>query len=191
MDVVLSATANAGITDRFEQLYRDHYAELLRYAARRVDLDTAREVVAETFVVAWRRFAEIPADAARAWLYGVARNVLRNELRSEVRRGRLSDRVQALTPPTALRTEDAAEQIVDRDEVLALLARLPASSREVLELIEWDGLELAEAATVLGCSTATLRVRLHRARRRLTTQYLSQRAQATGDGSTDHRWSEQ
>jgi len=65
---------------RFARLYRDHYAAVLRYARRRTDLDSARDVAAETFLVARRRLPDVPADPAQAqpWLYGVARRVLAN-----------------------------------------------------------------------------------------------------------------
>jgi RNA polymerase sigma-70 factor (ECF subfamily) len=168
---------------RFEWLFRQHYPEILRYAARRVDSQTALEVAAETFVVAWRRRDDVPVDGARAWLYAVARRVLANELRSGDRRGRLIDRLQTVTttsgaPPTA---SDLAQGVVDRDEVRALLGRLAAPAREALELVEWDGLSVAEAARVVGCSVGAFRVRLHRARRRLLELY----GQAGGRAGTD------
>ncbi len=59
--------------------------------------------------------------------------------------------------------------VVD-DQLLvdAALARLPESEREALELTVWDGLDGRQAAQVAGCTAVTMRVRLHRARRRLT-----------------------
>lgn len=181
VDVVFSETSDgAGDSERFERLYRAHYAELLRYAARRVDREAAREVVADSFLVAWRRLGEIPADASRAWLYAVARRVLSNELRSGQRRERLATRVQAHTPLDSLTSGDIAQQIADRDEVRALLDQLPAAAREALELIEWDGLSVSEAAQVVGCSVGAFRVRLHRARHRLVSLY--RRQQGTGIG---------
>jgi len=64
--------------DRFSELYQAQYETVLRYALRRTDPETARDAVAETFLVAWRRLDTVPADHAQAtpWLYGVARNVL-------------------------------------------------------------------------------------------------------------------
>jgi DNA-directed RNA polymerase specialized sigma24 family protein len=62
------------------QLYREHYDSVLSYAARRIDPDTARDIAAETFLVAWRRSTAVPQDPrlVRPWLYGVARRVLWN-----------------------------------------------------------------------------------------------------------------
>ncbi len=158
---------------RFEGLYRQHYGELVRFAARRVGPESAREVVAEVFFVAWRRLAEIPGGSERAWLFGVARRVLANEVRSGERRVRLAERVQSRTPSESWTEPDPAQTIADGDEVRALLARLPAAAREVLELTEWDGLSITEAAAVIGCTAGAFRVRLHRARRSLLALYRS------------------
>src|SRR6201999_686174 len=90
---------------RFTKLYRDHGRAILEYALRRVaDREDAADVVAETFLVVWRRMEEVPiGDGARLWLYGVARNVLANMHRAERRRTRLGRRLAE-----TLRTEIAA-----------------------------------------------------------------------------------
>ena len=80
------------VEDRFNALYRAHQAAVLRYASRRTDPDTARDVAADTFLIAWRKRAAVPADPAEVepWLYGVARRVLANSDRSRRRAQRLS-----------------------------------------------------------------------------------------------------
>src|ERR1700754_4129216 len=82
---------------RFGKLYRDHGRAVLEYALRRVEArEDAADVVAETFLVVWRRMEEVPmGDAARLWLYGVARHVLANMHRAEPR---------PRSPPTRSRT---------------------------------------------------------------------------------------
>jgi len=64
--------------DRFDELYHENYAAVARYARRRADPDTTSDVVAETFLIAWRRLDFVPVGPADAqpWLYGVARRVL-------------------------------------------------------------------------------------------------------------------
>lgn len=156
---------------QFELLFRDHREALLRYAARRVGPDRAEDVVADAFVVAWRRLAEVPAEHQRGWLFGVARRVVANEVRSAGRRKRLAWRVAGQPDLDAVDGPDVGEI------VRALLARMPQSYREALQLVEWDGLAATEAAVALGCSPAAFRVRLHRARRRLALDY--QRATGT------------
>lgn len=158
-------TDNRGVVDRdggFEALYAAHYDDLYRFALRRVtEPADAADVIAETWVVAWRRRAELPPGAEqRLWLFGVARRVLANHRRGELRRSRLADRLRdevARTAPT-----------VDPDTpVLRGLARLSPADRDLLAMQAWEELTAGEIAVVLGCSSATVRVRLHRARARL------------------------
>lgn len=80
----------------FSELYRGNMRELLGYALRRcADPDDAADVVAETFLTAWRRLAEVPPGAdGRLWLFGTARHVLANHDRSARRRDRLTERLR-------------------------------------------------------------------------------------------------
>lgn len=151
---------------RFGQLYREQARAILAYALRRVDgPEDAADVVAETFLVAWRRLDEVPiGTAARPWLYGVARRVIANLHRTERRRTRLGRRLAE-----TLRTELAARP-APRDEATAALramAGLRDEDRELLLLVSWEGLTPGEAAKALGISSLAARSRLHRARRRL------------------------
>ncbi|WP_168221175.1 RNA polymerase sigma factor [Actinomadura sp. WMMA1423] len=150
----------------FTRLWDAHYDDVLRYAARRTDHDTARDIAAETFLVAWRRRDDIPPDRPFPWLLNVARNVLANEMRSRRRRTRLWNRLRGDGPhaPAA----DEASGLAEGGRITAALGRLPARDREVLQLVGWDGLDAQAAATAAGCSVKTFSVRLHRARRRLT-----------------------
>ncbi|MEU4240794.1 RNA polymerase sigma factor [Actinoplanes sp. NPDC026619] len=161
---MISATAPE---DRFRLIYAGNFEHLLAYALRRVDQPAdAADVVAETFLVAWRRHREIPEGGeARLWLYGVARRVLSNHIRGGVRRERLGVRLrQRLAAPTA---PDPGSEVPDRLTVRAAMARLGDLDREVLMLTIWEGLEPREAAAVLEVSPAVVRTRLSRARARL------------------------
>jgi RNA polymerase sigma factor (sigma-70 family) len=151
---------------RFAKLYREEGRAILEYALRRVDeREDAADVVAETFLVAWRRIAEVPlGDAARLWLYGVARLTLANLHRSERRRTRLGQRL-AETLRTELSTQ--AEPADGAAEVLRTIGELGEEDRELLLLVSWEGLSPSEAGRVLGISSPAARSRLHRARRRL------------------------
>jgi RNA polymerase sigma-70 factor, ECF subfamily len=160
--------------DDFEQLWRDHAAAVMRYARRRVPPDEVEEVVAETFVVAWRRLAEAP-DYPLPWLLAVARNVSANVLRSHRRRDALHGRLAA-QPPGTLAAGGSDDDLTD--PVAAALDRIPAADRELLTLLAWDGLDRDGAAQALGCSRATLAVRLHRARRRFSAALSAAQAQA-------------
>ena len=144
---------------RFEALFEAHYGAVLAYARRRASSDVGADVAAATFEVAWRRLDEVP-DEALPWLYGVARRVLANTRRADVRRQRLWNRLRA-------GSAEPADLAVDVPGARAALARLRPQDREVLMLVVWEGLSPEAAARALGISVATFAVRLHRARHRL------------------------
>ncbi|GID90631.1 RNA polymerase sigma factor [Amorphoplanes digitatis] len=152
--------------DRFRRVYAAHFAPLLAYALRRVaQREDAADVVAETFLVAWRRCAEMPpGEEARLWLYGVARRVLANHHRGGVRRERLGERLRHRLTAT---THDPAAEVGERLAVQSALGRLGELDREVLTLTVWEGLQPRDVAAVLGIRPAAVRTRLNRARTRL------------------------
>ena len=146
---------------QFRALYRETYGPLRRWAHHRgVTGSDADDVVAETFTIAWRRYDDIPADAVIPWLYGVARNVLRNHRRGERRRLAL---VNALPAPSPVPPPDEPS---DTTLLLVALDLLADDDQEILRLVAWDGLEPSEAAVALGITGSAARVRLHRARQR-------------------------
>lgn len=149
--------------ERFERLYRENFHAVLRFAAARIDPERAKDVAAETFLVAWRRLDDVPAEP-RPWLLGVARKVISGQFRAESRRDALLVRIRAEPDE---QSADLAGAIADREHVLAAFAGLRARDREALRLVTWDGLTNAEAAEVLSVSRLAFAVRLHRARRRL------------------------
>jgi RNA polymerase sigma-70 factor (ECF subfamily) len=154
--------------ERFELLYRQHFRAVLRYALARLEPERAKDVTAETFLIAWRRLGDVPSEPA-AWLFGVARKVIASQLRADNRRDALTARL-AVARFRDDGPADPADQVAQRDSALAALARLGESDREVLKLIAWDGLSARMAAEVLGISQLNFAVRLHRARRRLAAE---------------------
>jgi RNA polymerase sigma-70 factor (ECF subfamily) len=148
----------------FPDLYARHRDEVWRYFRRRTP-EAAEDLVTEVFVVAWRRRADVPAEAL-PWLYGVARKVLANHRRGDARRDALVRRAGA---HAAAAGPDPAELVGARAELARALATLRDQDRELVLLIAWEGLSIEEAATALGCRRGTAAVRLHRARRRLAT----------------------
>jgi RNA polymerase sigma-70 factor (ECF subfamily) len=144
---------------RFERLYRSCYQDLLGFALRRTDRpEAAADVVADTFVVAWRRIDRIPPDHPRAWLFGVARNVLAGHERTDRRQARLAARLR--------QDLGDVEPVEVSDSIGPAFRTLPESDRELLRLVAWEGLTAEELAVTLGCSANAARIRLHRARRR-------------------------
>lgn len=158
--------------ERFNQLYDEHFEAVRAYVWRR-DPDLCDEVLAETFLVAWRRLEDTPLDT-RPWLIGIARNIRLN-LRRTARRQ------QALTARLMETASDPgyAEPSSHTAAIEAALSRLSDKDREILLLSTWDGLDRTGIAQVLDCSRANVNVRLHRARRRLAatlTQELTDNA---------------
>ena len=156
-------------------MYGANFTPLLGYALRRTDdAEDAADVVSETFLVAWRRLADVPEGSdARLWLYGVARRVLANQRRGTERRDRLGER---LRHDLAAAVPDHAGMLTARADVTAALSRLGVVDQEVLQLTAWEGLDPREIATVLGVPAGAVRTRLSRARARLRRELGDDRA---------------
>jgi RNA polymerase sigma-70 factor (ECF subfamily) len=152
---------------RFERLFHEHYDAVLAYAVVRADLPMAKDAVAQTFLVAWRRREELP-ERPLPWLLGVTRKTLAEQRRAASRRDSLTERLQAFGARDDARSSDPAEQVADADGVVSAFLTLGERDREILRLVAWERLGPADAARVLGCSRATFAVRLSRARRRLS-----------------------
>lgn len=166
--------------ERFTALYDEHYRRVFGYAVSRVGRQLAEEVASETFMVAWRRLADVPTQPL-PWLLGVARNVARDSYRAQARRASLDAELAAWTTAEDVTSDDVADAVVERAAVLRALAGLPEADREVLTLVAWHGLTPQQAARVVGCSTAAFFVRLHRARRRLERAVRQETQEAADD----------
>jgi RNA polymerase sigma-70 factor (ECF subfamily) len=138
------------------------------YAHRRGADAEAPDVVAETFLVAWRRFEDVPGDPL-PWLLNVARKVIANRRLSDSRRGAIESKVRSLTTGPAA-SGDPADEVAGRFAVLAALEKLSEKEREAVAIWAWEGLDGRRAATALGCSVTAFALRLHRARRRLVKE---------------------
>ncbi|MEV0229579.1 RNA polymerase sigma factor [Nonomuraea sp. NPDC050786] len=157
--------------DAFEAVFDAHYEEIRRYLGRRVGLDVAEDLAAETFLIAFRRretfdpsFGEI-----RPWLYGIATNLIGRHRRTELRRYRALARTGP--PPD---DDGLDQQVVDRltagvtvERLAKALARLTAGERDVVLLVAYGGLSYAEVASALRVAEGTVASRLSRARTKL------------------------
>ena len=100
--------------DRFRALFDAHHRELHAYCLRRLPVEDANDAAAEIFLVAWRRPHDVPVgDAAGLWLYGVARNVVRNWQRGARRQLRLVAKAGSMPDASA---EGPEVQIVRNEE---------------------------------------------------------------------------
>ncbi len=154
----------------FESFYRAHVEDVLRFIARRVnDPHLAADLTADVFLAAIEAAPRYRAarGAPRAWLFGIARNVVSGERRRAAREQRAFARIDG----RRLLAEDDLERLQERIDaarearaLYAALLDLPDGERAVLELVALDDLTVAEAAMALGLRGTTARVRLHRAR---------------------------
>jgi RNA polymerase sigma-70 factor (ECF subfamily) len=159
-------TGYAAVNDplaKFNKLFDQHHQAVLGYLARRTDqVADAADLLAEVFLVAWIRVQRVPEDGGeRLWLFGVARNVLRNYKRSGLRRNGLA---------AQLRQHLMASRVVASPigpDVREALMELSEGDREVLMMTAWDGLSPTEVARLLHLPANRVRVRLHRARQKL------------------------
>ncbi|GAA1603764.1 RNA polymerase sigma factor [Kribbella hippodromi] len=169
---------------RFEEVFGTHREAVLGYLLRRTGSShDAADLLSDTFVIAWRRLEEVPAgDQTRPWLFGVARRVLANHRRGEVRRTALTDKLR----DELTETSTPGPELVDADSTMARAFRaLPEPDRELLTLIAWEDLGTAQIATVLGCSRNAVRIRLFRARRRFT-ELVTAHSNAPVNGEISH-----
>ncbi|WP_307797121.1 RNA polymerase sigma factor [Actinomadura barringtoniae] len=157
--------------ERFESLFQRHAPTIMRYVVRRLGTEPADDIVAETFLVAFRRREsyDLARTDARPWLYGIATNLVRRHRRSEVRQLRALART-GVDPVTESFTEAADTRLsadAARRPLAAAIARLPAAQRDVLLLVSWEGLTYDEAGRALGVPPGTVRSRMNRVRNKL------------------------
>jgi len=160
-----------GEPEHFTVLFRRHAPHIQRYVTRRLGADAADDIVAETFLLAFRhrdRYDPARADA-RPWLYGIATHLIGRHRRAEVRQYRALARTGAdpVTEPFTDRVDDRVSAGHASKQVAAALARLPADARDTLLLAAWTSLSYEEIADALGVPVGTVRSRLSRARGKL------------------------
>lgn len=153
------------------KLYDAHVRDLHRYLARRLNPVVADDLVAETFLAAWEQRARYDPErgTARAWLFGIATNMLRRHARTEANtlKAMAKDAGRGTVPPD----EEASVARVDASRAARALAKrlaaLRPEERDVLLLVAWAHLRPVEIATALDLDVQTVRTRLHRARTKL------------------------
>jgi RNA polymerase sigma-70 factor (ECF subfamily) len=147
---------------RMTRMFSEHADAVHAYAVTRAGPDLAPDVVAETFLVAWRRLGVVPAEPL-PWLLATARRVASTQHRARRRQDDLCERLAALRSiePELLSGVEAD------DELWRAMDRIAEPERDALLLVAWYGLSYAEAAEVQRCARGAFAVRLHRGRRHL------------------------
>lgn len=152
--------ALGALFDRYHGVVRGFLARLSGTDDR--DLDDLVQTTFETVPRAARRFDR--RSSVRVWLLGVASNVARHHVRSEVRRKRAA---QAVADERGRETLDGAAQVLGRERAARLrdaIADLPPRLREVFVLVYLEGVPGREVARLLGAREGTIWKRLHQAR---------------------------
>jgi len=178
---------------RLRRVAAEHLPAVAAYVRHRLyplDVSDLDDILEECLVVAWRRLDDCPVDSERAWLIGVARNIMSNARRSRQRQIRLLSRLRAAEP-----SPSAEMWVLASSSIREAMAQLSEIDRDVLMLHHWEGLRAREIALALGLSRKAAEARLTRAQARLrhaiergagivrnadTTKYVERRV---GDGS--------
>ena len=162
--VQFSSTRDA----KFRQVFDAYFEALSRYCLRRISESEVNDVVAEVFAVAWRKVDRMPdGENALPWLYGVARNEIRNRHRSNRRLLALTDKIGGQANHPDLGPEPIVVRKAQLDELMSALASLRPEDQELLLLRTHEELDLAQIAIVIGSSPEAARKRLTRAISRL------------------------
>jgi RNA polymerase sigma factor (sigma-70 family) len=157
--------------DRFTAIFDRYFGQVHAYVARRLGTDIADDLAAETFLIAFRQRERFDrrSGVVRAWLYGIATNLIRRHRRDEVRAWRALAKLPLPVPVSAPEDRIAAQVTAQgaSRELGAALAKLNAKDREVLLLVALGDLTYDEVAAALGIAYGTVCSRLSRARRTL------------------------
>lgn len=160
--------SDARFVDLYERFFRPVYA----YCRRRTTADVVDDVVAETFLIAWRRIDLVPRGSeVLPWLYGVAYRVLGNQWRTLSRSRKLSRKLTSIGHEAPLPPEETMLIREESSQVLEALDSLKPTDREILLLAAWEELPQADIAVVLNISIGAVRQRLHAAKKNLASEY--------------------
>ena len=154
-------------------MFREHFAPVYRFVARRVGTDLAQDLAAEAFATAYRRRASYDPDrgSLRSWLLGIVTNLVREHWRAEQQLLELDARLESAD--TRSFDDDADSRVVATalaPRIAGALAALSREQRDVLLLHAWGGLSHEEISAALGIANGTARSRLSRARAALRAQ---------------------
>lgn len=166
---------------RFQRLAHEVGEPLRRYVVRRTPAADVDDVLADAFLVLWRRLDDVPMDDPLPWSYGVVRRCLANTQRAARRQLGLIDRIGRMDPPLPTAEGD------EHPELVAALDVLPALDREVVMLWAWEELAPREIATVTGLTANAVSIRLHRAKKRLAEELERKIADGAGQEPGDGR----
>jgi RNA polymerase sigma-70 factor, ECF subfamily len=148
----------------FADVYTQYLPKVSAYLARRVERDAVEDLAADVFALAWRKRDAVTAGEELPWLYRIAANLVANHRRKVAS---TEGFIRSLRPADSA---PAADDIVIADQNLAhAWKQLRARDREVLALAVFEDLPIGTIAAALGVSTNAVSIRLHRAKKQLST----------------------
>jgi RNA polymerase sigma-70 factor, ECF subfamily len=177
----LLAACRRGDPRAFEEVVRATYRQAYTQALRLVgDRQEAEDVTQEAYLRVYRGLAGFRGDARfETWLYRIVANAAINHLQRRGRFGELLAEPDEERPPAwspGVTSASSAEAVLDREALVAALAALPPAMRAMVVLKDVYGLPAREIGEEFGLSEGAVKVRLHRARRRLKDLLLEEEA---------------
>jgi RNA polymerase sigma-70 factor (ECF subfamily) len=159
----------------FHSVYERYSQEVYRFTYFLCgDAALAEDITQETFVRAWTTPGQVRVGTVKAYLFMIARNLYRAELK----RGSQHVALDAALPDTR-HAQVASDARLDLDDVLQALRALPEIDRAALLMHAQEGMPYAEIAAALGLSLSAVKVRIHRARIKLKSQEKTQKGTGT------------
>ena len=176
-DEVLALSAGEGSISAFEELFGRYKKPILNFIYRLIgNRETAEEVAQETFIKAYNSLGIFdPKRKFSTWLYTIARNLAKNSIRDKKYfrdislEGTVFGNEECLRLKNTIADPNARPDIIAQDNELAeeaqkVLGSLPIEYKEVITLCSIQGLSLKEAAAIIGCSIASVSIRLNKAK---------------------------
>jgi len=185
-DAAILASVEAGRKGQFQVLVDRYKVALYRYLLyQTARADVAEDLAQEVFLRVFRA-ASAGGYAGRAsvktWIFTIARNCLRDFWRASQRNREVPDssladlQMQSLTSSEPDPSEEAAAT-ERRDQVLRVLAELPAEQRQVTYLKFFGGLTMAEISEVTAAPLTTVKARLRYALTKLADKLTPSRGE--------------
>ena len=149
----------------FVTLFRAHLQDVSKYLARRVEVRHIEDLASEIFEIAWRKRADCPTGFELPWLYRIASYVIANHRRK-------AENLFSFLPILDRdKTSPSAEDLaLDGSDIALAYKKLSPADRQILSLVVFDNLTVAQCAVALGITANTASQKLKRARARLSKE---------------------
>lgn len=157
--------------DDFKAVYEANYHLIIQVIQHIVyNLEIAEDLTQETFERFYVKNMVFPSeDDARYWLLRVAKNLALNHVRRNKREIQMVEKIRKM-PSSIASDKDGMKSLIEEEskkEVRVAINQLPENLRLVIQLKEFSGLDYKSIGKVLGISETNVKVRVHRARKKL------------------------